>query len=70
MPRFKPPRMTNHAAPPTACPRTKDGAAAVTRDGNGERTWGSLAEADPDSSFDVSFDMDIDALEEAMRPYD
>lgn len=27
-------------------------------------------ETDPDSSFDISFDLDADVLEEAMRPYD
>ena len=30
----------------------------------------SSSETDPDSSFDISFDLDIDVLEEAMRPYD
>ncbi|KAL4072536.1 hypothetical protein V8B97DRAFT_1870380 [Scleroderma yunnanense] len=28
------------------------------------------SDTDPDSSFDVSFDLDMDVLEEAMRPYD
>lgn len=30
----------------------------------------SSSETDPDSSFDISFDLDMDVLEEAMRPYD
>lgn len=28
------------------------------------------SDTDPDSSFDISFDLDMDVLEEAMRPYD
>lgn len=77
--RFKPPLLTN-ARGGTANKTVSGTKLAATasskppsRNGGGKVAVGTKAaqeSRDPDSSFDVSFDMDVDALEEAMKAYD
>lgn len=78
VPRFKPPLLTNTAR---TANKSGSGTKPVTITSSKPPPRGGATKVavapkaaqkkqDPDSSFDVSFDMDVDALEEAMKAYD
>ncbi|KAG6335701.1 hypothetical protein ID866_3381 [Astraeus odoratus] len=84
VPRFKPPLLNTATAASRARversstsiastdPQTDSGIRgahkAIPQRQNG--TSSAPLKADPDSSFDISLELDVDVLEEAMRPYD
>ncbi|KIJ61611.1 hypothetical protein HYDPIDRAFT_115774 [Hydnomerulius pinastri MD-312] len=76
VPRFKPPLLANgRGAVAGGGTRQTAGATSYTLKANSRsRVMGEEEDIrgtqDPDSSFDVSFGVDVDALEEAMKAYD